>query len=506
MKKIMYLLFLVTIAVNGQSNGVTTNGPTGKKITYYPTLDPIPPCAVNGVNITITGTNENIPYLAPVPTSNVCAISASYSGNGAWTTYSSTGFITYTFSQPILSATITYDAVNSYDSGIITTNAPGAVTLSNLCGLTVSSGNVLNCTYGTYGDVSLTVSSTTSFNTITLTNSGGWSGWVSGNPCNFNVTASIPILNCPKVYMEELCYHATASQTTTNSLFDGDGCDTPATINGVPCTASNTTIVMINPLPFGCFFNPNGTLTYPAGTLPFFSSNNYYYKLRSIANPGNYSLPYRVDFGIKSKINTLLHNIWLSVPLNEHYASGSYNIIVNSQYNPTTTGNCSTFVQATAGFSGANVTITETTSPLNQYYRILGNGSVVNYSTIPDTNVPYSNYELTFTICDVANPTICSEGRLVFSPYYASRMAKDVKDKNLVISPNPSPNGIFNINFGEIVEKATVEIYNTIGQKVYETTIIDTNEQQLILDNVNTGMYLLKITNGDEIIVKQLIK
>ena len=79
-------------------------------------------------------------------------------------------------------------------------------------------------------------------------------------------------------------------------------------------------------------------------------------------------------------------------------------------------------------------------------------------------------------------------------------------ETNFTISPNPSPNGIFNINFGETIEKAKVEVYNTIGQKVYETTITNTNEKQLFLDNINSGMYLLKFTNGDEIIVKQIIK
>ena len=79
-------------------------------------------------------------------------------------------------------------------------------------------------------------------------------------------------------------------------------------------------------------------------------------------------------------------------------------------------------------------------------------------------------------------------------------------ETNFTISPNPSTNGIFNINFGETIKKATVEIFNTIGQKVYETAITDTNEQQLILDNITNGMYLLKITNGNEVILEKIIK
>ena len=106
-------------------------------------------------------------------------------GSGSWTGTSSTGFVRYTFSKDATCATVTYSAVNGgSDIGQITVNGGGIVSLSNACGASIS-GNTLTCNLNSYGNVTVKVSSTTPFTTITLTNTGGSSGWVQGNPCNF---------------------------------------------------------------------------------------------------------------------------------------------------------------------------------------------------------------------------------------------------------------------------------------------------------------------------------
>ena len=394
--------------------------------------------------------------------------------------------------------------------GQISINATGAVVLSNPCGVSFNDTEV-SCTYatGTHGNVMFTVSSLTPFTTITLTNIGGSSGWVSGNLCNFQVTPAPQILNCPKVYMNKACY-ATFSQTTANSLFGGDDCNTPATVGGVPCNASNVTIEMINLLPFGCHFNTDGTLVYPGGTLPFDSNNNYFYRLRSVANPNIVSPIYRVDFGIQPKIKTILHNIWINSNEGQHYTSGSYNTLSNnkSQYNTSNSGDCSAFVQAIGGaLSGNNVIVQDITSPQNQFYTIAQNGNVVTRPGVVDTSVPYGQYNLTIKISSLSNPTIFTTGTVAFNPIYANKMGglKAVEDKNLNVKiyPNPSKDA-FTLSFGKTIENATVEIYNLIGQMITTNQVTNVSEQ--VLPELSKGIYFVKIMAGEQSVVKQIMK
>ena len=154
----------------------------------------------NGVMITTTGSGSSA-YSTP-NTTPVCATPpAPFTGVGLWTTASSTGTLTYTFSPAVSCVAISYSAVNGpngsgLDVGRISVNGGGTLTLSNACGATIL-GNQLTCnlTGGTnpFGDVNVTVSSTVPFTTITLTNVGGQSGWVQGDPCAFIIDACAPV-------------------------------------------------------------------------------------------------------------------------------------------------------------------------------------------------------------------------------------------------------------------------------------------------------------------------
>lgn len=152
----------------------------------------------NGIAITTTGSVVS-PYMTPTSFTG-CLPNAAFAGNGWWTggiTSGVGGFVTYTFSQPITSARVTYSAVNGpngsgTDVGRININGGGILTLTNPCGVTVT-GDVLTASLGgpttnNYGDVSITVNSTCPFTTIRLLNIGRQTGWVQGNPCNFILT------------------------------------------------------------------------------------------------------------------------------------------------------------------------------------------------------------------------------------------------------------------------------------------------------------------------------
>lgn len=155
-------------------------------------------CVVNGITITAAGTVNAGAYFTPTAI-NSCSTTP-YTGNGEWTGgQTTTGTLTYTFSSPVTSARIGYSSVNgapSADVGVITVNGGGVVSLYNPCGVSIS-GTTITCTFApnaiiptqsTVGDVQLTVSSTLPFTSVTIRNSGGLSGWVNANPCDFILT------------------------------------------------------------------------------------------------------------------------------------------------------------------------------------------------------------------------------------------------------------------------------------------------------------------------------
>ncbi|HAI17198.1 MAG TPA: endonuclease I, partial [Xanthomarina gelatinilytica] len=70
------------------------------------------------------------------------------------------------------------------------------------------------------------------------------------------------------------------------------------------------------------------------------------------------------------------------------------------------------------------------------------------------------------------------------------------------IYPNPVSNQL-NIQLNS-TEKTQIEIYNILGKRVLTKTIHQS--QSIQLDNLNSGVYILKLTQGNTTISKKLIK
>lgn len=273
--------------VSAQKNLNTIISPVGKRVVPIEIEPNFFPCESNGVTIVPSGTSAWT-YEAPIVTTNTtCTPAAAFSGYGSWTGSSpSGGFvsgeITYTFSPAIISAQISYTAVNSTDSGFISTNSASATLLSNPCGVTIGAGNIITGNFETsWGNTSITVSSTTPFSTITLTNTGGNTGWVTGNPCNFIVVPgptgppppAVVIYSDPKVTLGTLCG---GGQTSEFSLYNNTlGSGTPANVNGTPASSANTYVVLQGTLPPGYHILPNGFLSLDSGYLPISFTFNY---------------------------------------------------------------------------------------------------------------------------------------------------------------------------------------------------------------------------------------
>lgn len=71
-------------------------------------------------------------------------------------------------------------------------------------------------------------------------------------------------------------------------------------------------------------------------------------------------------------------------------------------------------------------------------------------------------------------------------------------DSNLSVYPNPANTSLF-VKLGSVSDKATVEVYNAIGQVVISAKEINDASAELNVSNLVKGVYILKVTNGKEV-------
>lgn len=70
-------------------------------------------------------------------------------------------------------------------------------------------------------------------------------------------------------------------------------------------------------------------------------------------------------------------------------------------------------------------------------------------------------------------------------------------DNNLTVYPNPA-NNVLNVKLGSVSEKATVTVYNAIGQIVIASQEVSDNSTEINVSTLTKGVYILKVSNGKE--------
>lgn len=78
--------------------------------------------------------------------------------------------------------------------------------------------------------------------------------------------------------------------------------------------------------------------------------------------------------------------------------------------------------------------------------------------------------------------------------------------EDLTVFPNPN-NGTFNVSFMPQSEKVTIDVYDIRGRAILSKTYQSNGrfEDTLTLDNAQSGMYLLSITDGNQKVTKKII-
>jgi Secretion system C-terminal sorting domain len=99
------------------------------------------------------------------------------------------------------------------------------------------------------------------------------------------------------------------------------------------------------------------------------------------------------------------------------------------------------------------------------------------------------------------------KGSLMIRPVMAGKTARvitlaneeEIQDKNLVISPNPST-GIFRWND---VTLKNAEVFDMTGRAIFQEK---TNNQEVNLQNLNSGVYFLRLSNEKNTFVRKIVK
>ncbi|MCX7550162.1 endonuclease [Xanthomarina sp. F2636L] len=128
-----------------------------------------------------------------------------------------------------------------------------------------------------------------------------------------------------------------------------------------------------------------------------------------------------------------------------------------------------------------------------------GDQDVVQTTTIPNINVEGN-------VSVVIDENSSTTNRVVFDDLswtcYTDLNVLDYQLNGISIYPNPIQN-VLNIQMKHS-NTTQIEIFNILGKRVFTKTI--QQSQSVQLDNLSSGMYILKLTQGNSIISRKLIK
>jgi hypothetical protein len=82
-------------------------------------------------------------------------------------------------------------------------------------------------------------------------------------------------------------------------------------------------------------------------------------------------------------------------------------------------------------------------------------------------------------------------------------VANNSQSNNIVVSPNPS-SGLFNILSDHEMSDVVIEIFNSLGEKVYDKSIARANTIDVDLKNINAGIYFLVVRSSEGSFKKKL--
>ncbi|CAN5531005.1 hypothetical protein BH10BAC2_BH10BAC2_08970 [soil metagenome] len=243
---------------------------------------------------------------------------------------------------------------------------------------------------------------------------------------------------------------------------------------------------------------------------------------------------------IGSTISTGTGSISATIPANVLYGAG-YRVRIRSSDTLATGYNYYAYADTPyiikllcpppiSGFFATNITGSTATvnwtavgcaSGYRIQYRIKGTTSWTTAGTLT-TNTPTFNLTgLTVnTIYQWRVATRCrNNGTISFSAYTTAKQFKTavafavtstdaikaVQNTQLLVQPNPATNSAI-LSVKGNVRNATVSIVDFVGKTVWEKNGVNAGQLMLPLQNLSTGIYLVKLVNGNETKIVRLVK
>lgn len=114
---------------------------------------------------------------------------------------------------------------------------------------------------------------------------------------------------------------------------------------------------------------------------------------------------------------------------------------------------------------------------------------------------------------DLANLSVVYYSPILTSPIsidtsctsiFTGIVSNKVQDVNLVLYPNPTVSHV-TISFDKIINKGTIELINILGGSVLQEGIDQTSKKEINLQTISSGIYLMKLFDGEKYYCKKLI-
>ncbi|MCD6067963.1 MAG: gliding motility-related protein [Bacteroidetes bacterium] len=381
----------------------------------------------------------------------------------------------------------TYTSDGTYTqilTGASSTGCDSTITLS----LTIrhSSASTMNATACSSYTLNGTTYNTNGTYTQMFTNAAGCDSTLTLNlTVNQPSTSTLNETTCVSYTLNGTTY--TASGTYTQNLTNAAGCDSTLTLNLIVNQPSVSTL------------NETTCVSYTLNGTTYTASGTYTQNLTNAAGcDSTLTLNLTVN---QPSVSTLNETTCVSYTLNgtTYNASGTYT------QNVTNVSGCDSTITLNLTINNVDVSVTQNGET------ITANASGAAYQWMDcTTNLPVSgetNQSFTATAngdyAVIVTNSGCSDTSLCTN--IAGIGMKDIKTElnQVTVFPNPFSNMI--TVSATVMQSATIEICNAIGEKVYITEMKGTT-MNIDLNKLENGVYILKLTNGNILSTKRIVK
>lgn len=125
--------------------------------------------------------------------------------------------------------------------------------------------------------------------------------------------------------------------------------------------------------------------------------------------------------------------------------------------------------------------------------------------TAPSTQTVIPPMTVTSYLPSVSTPTLLiNHGGIANTLCINVGMEETSNNSSFQLNPNPST-GNFTIDFERIIMKGKVEILNILGENIFVKNISNEPEKVIYLKNISSGIYFVKVFDGEKSYCKKLI-